>query len=102
LKKLIALLQDAGVWSEDYEDILEEIHAKCNECKAYSQTPPRPAVALSMASKLIRKSGGSEQVSQKGEAVFYKREGHDRWLGPKKVVFQDGRIVFVRHGGTFV
>ena len=29
----------------------------------------------------------------------YKRDGHDRWLGPGKVIFQDGKVVFVRHGG---
>ena len=34
--------------------------------------------------------------------MFYKREGKDRWLGPGKVVFQDGKVVFVRHGGIFV
>ena len=25
-----------------------------------------------------------------------------RWLGPGKVVFQDGHVIFVRHGGVFV
>ena len=33
---------------------------------------------------------------------FYKREGKDRWLGPANVVFQDGKVVFIRHGGIFV
>ena len=36
-----------------------------------------------------------------GEKVFYKREGNARWLGPAKVIFQDGSIVFVRHGGVY-
>ena len=44
----------------------------------------------------------SEQMFQNGDRVFYKREGKDRWLGPGKVVFQDGKVVFVRHGGIFV
>ena len=35
------------------------------------------------------------------EKVFYKREGNARWLGPAKVIFQDGNIVFVRHGGVY-
>ena len=34
--------------------------------------------------------------------MFYKREGKERWLGPATVVFQDGKVVFVRHGGIFV
>ena len=44
----------------------------------------------------------SEQVFEHGDRVFYKREGKERWLGPGKVVFQDGKVVFVRHGGVFV
>ena len=34
--------------------------------------------------------------------MFYKREGKERWLGPATVIFQDGKVVFVRHGGIFV
>ena len=44
----------------------------------------------------------SEQGFEHGDRVFYKREGKERWLGPGKVVFQDGKVVFVRHGGVFV
>ena len=51
---------------------------------------------------LRHKVRAAEQVYDHGDRVFYKREGKDRWLGPGKVVFQDGKVVFVRHGGTFV
>ena len=34
--------------------------------------------------------------------VYYKREGKERWLGPATVVFQNGKVVFVRHSGIFV
>ena len=34
--------------------------------------------------------------------MFYKREGKEKWKGPGKVVFQDGKVVFVRHGSVFV
>jgi hypothetical protein len=37
-----------------------------------------------------------------GDRVYYKRDGQDKWIGPGKVIFQDGRVVFVRHGGVFV
>ena len=37
-----------------------------------------------------------------GNRVFYCFEGKERWLGPGNVVFQDGKVVFVRHGGIFV
>ena len=34
--------------------------------------------------------------------VHYKRDGSTKWLGPGKVIFQDGRLVFVGHGGVYV
>ena len=34
--------------------------------------------------------------------MYYKRQGSEKYLGPGKVVFQDGKVVFVRHGGVFV
>ena len=51
LKKLKALLQDSGQLTEDYQEILEDIGEKCNLCKRYMKTPPRPAVGLPMASQ---------------------------------------------------
>jgi hypothetical protein len=44
----------------------------------------------------------SEQSFQHGEKVFYKRENHEKWLGPAKVLMQDGKVVFVRHGSAIV
>lgn len=44
----------------------------------------------------------SEEVFLPGDGVFYKRDGSNKWLGPGKVIFQDGKVVFVRHGGTYV
>ena len=34
--------------------------------------------------------------------LFYKREEKEEWLGPGKVAFQDGKVVFVRNGIVFV
>lgn len=33
---------------------------------------------------------------------FYKRQRSERWLEPEKVIFQDGKVIFVRHGSVFV
>ena len=44
----------------------------------------------------------AETIYQNGDTVFYKREGKERWLGPAGIVFQDGKVVFVRYGGIFV
>lgn len=37
-----------------------------------------------------------------GDRVYYKRLGSDEWRGPGIVIGQDGVVVFVRHGGTYV
>ena len=44
----------------------------------------------------------SEAVYQRGDKVFYKREGRQQWLGPAQVVFQDRKIVLLDHGGYFI
>jgi transposase InsO family protein len=67
----------------------------------------RKAFVESEADERIRRAlrckvRASEQVFNNGDRVYYKRESQERWLGPGKVVFQDGRVVFVRHGNVFV
>ena len=37
-----------------------------------------------------------------GDRVFYKRDDSNKWRGPGKVIGQDGKIVFIRHGGQLV
>ena len=44
----------------------------------------------------------TEETFNPGDNVFYKKEGKNRWLGPGKVIFQDGRVVFVRYGGVYI
>ena len=44
----------------------------------------------------------SEQVFNPGDKVYYKRDNQERWLGPAKVIFQDGKVVFVRHGAVWI
>ena len=44
----------------------------------------------------------SETVFKLGDRVYYKRENSTKWLGPGKVIGQDGKIVYVTHGGYFV
>ena len=43
----------------------------------------------------------AEETNVNGDAVYYKGEGKERWLGPAAVVFQDGTVVFVRNGRIF-
>ena len=54
-KKLVALLRDASVWSEDFKESLNKIYRECQLCKVHTQTPPRPVVALPMARRFNEK-----------------------------------------------
>ena len=53
--RLTALLKDAGVWREDYEETLAQIDEKCELCKIYSKTPSRQVVGMPLASKFNEK-----------------------------------------------
>ena len=40
--RLFALLKDAAVWKEEYEEIIEQINEECELCELYVKTPSRP------------------------------------------------------------
>ena len=42
-----------------------------------------------------------EHTYEHGDYVYYKRDRQDGWEGPAKVVFQDNKVILVRHGGFF-
>ena len=44
----------------------------------------------------------SNEIFEKGTEVFYKKDGQSQWLGPAKVLAQDGKLVFVRHGNQLL
>ncbi len=44
----------------------------------------------------------NSQVYESGTLVYYKKDNVDEWFGPAKVLFQDGRIVFIRHGAHII
>ena len=51
---------------------------------------------------LRHKISNIEQNFANGEYVYYKRDGKPMWLGPAKVIAQDGKVVFIRHGGNLI
>lgn len=81
--------------SEVFAKHLNSLHAAR---KAFIETEADERIRRALRHKVRV----SEQVFKKGDQVYYKREGHERWLGPGKVLCQDGKLIFVRHGGTFV
>ena len=51
LKRLSDLLKDAGVYDSECAEILLSISEKCEVCLKLHKTPPRPAVALPLATR---------------------------------------------------
>ena len=86
------------------------------EGKTFSETLAKHLDALHAARKAFTESENSERIRkalqkkictnntvyQNGDLVWYRRKDGDRATGPGKVVFQDGKVIFVRHGATFV
>ena len=83
------------VSTETVEYHLKALH-KAREAFIESESSERIRRAL------LHKMRASEQKFQYGEEVYYKREGQEAWAGPGKVIFQDGKVVFIRHGAYYV
>ena len=42
------------------------------------------------------------QHFEPGSSVYYKSDRQSIWLGPAKVLAQDGKVIFIRHGGQIL
>ena len=51
---------------------------------------------------LRRQLRPTDEKYETGDKVFYKRTDCVEWKGPGVVIGQDGVVIFVRHGGTYV
>ena len=65
----------------------------------------RQAFTRAESSERIRRAlryqiRSSDTAYQIGDKVYYRRNG--QWKGPGKVLGQDGKVIFVRHGSTYV
>ena len=81
--------------SKVFADHLNALH---KSRRAYIQTESSERIRRALRTKVR----AAEDIFKIGDRVYYKREGKEGWLGPATVVFQDGKVVFVRHGGIFV
>ena len=50
-----ALMEDAGVWKDEYQEELDSIHSTCQICKLYANTPARPVVSMTLANRFNEK-----------------------------------------------
>ena len=46
LSRLKALMADAGVWKDQYNEELCRVYDGCQTCKMYKKTPARPVVSM--------------------------------------------------------
>ena len=51
---------------------------------------------------LMSRVSTNNTIFTNGDRVWYKRERDGKWRGPAKVIFQDGKIIWVRHGSSAV
>ena len=92
-----------------------------NKLPAQEEGPMSIAVArhlnaLHAARKAFTKAESSERIKRalrhnvrvkeipffQGESVFYKRDDNNRWRGPGRVIGQDGKVLFIRHGSQLI
>jgi hypothetical protein len=84
--------------STSSETLTRHLNTLHESRRAFIQSEADERIRRALRSKVR----AAEETFDNGDFVFYKREGRERWLGPGKVVFQGGKVVFVRHGGVFV
>ena len=49
-----------------------------------------------------RKVCTNNVIYKNGHLVWYRKRDGDRAMGPGKVIFQDGKVIFLRHGSQFI
>ena len=43
-----------------------------------------------------------DEKYENGDIVYFKKENDPKWQGPAKVVFADGKVIFLRNGGQLI
>ncbi len=81
-------------------------HSKALEDQLKAMHESRTAFIKSQNCEKLRqalrtKIRTAQHVYNHGDYVYYRREKDDKWMGPGKVVYQDGKVICVRHGRYF-
>ena len=86
---------EEGTCSESLAKHLNLLHASRREFLK-SESCSKLKIALKAKIRCM------ETVYNNGDIVYYKRARDGKWMGPGEVVFQDGKVIFVRNGATFI
>ena len=74
------------------EALIKNIQAIHNSREAFAKAEKCEKLKLALNLKM---RAANRDYTQ-GELVYYKRDKDDKWLGPAKVIFQDGRVIGIR------
>ena len=70
--------------------LAEHLNALHTARQAFIQSESDERIRRALRTKIRT----NEQKFEHGDKVFYKRNGELRWLGPGKVLAQDGKVIF--------
>lgn len=87
-------------WEESTasEMVAKHLNALHSARKAFIHSESSSKLKAALKAKIRTNS----ETYDLGDIVYYKRMKDNRWMGPAKVVFQDGKVIFVRHGSTYI
>ena len=68
--RLKALMQDAGVWKDEYQEEMDSINNTCQTCKLYAKPPAKPVVSMPLASNFNKKVA-MDLKSWKGKYILH-------------------------------
>ncbi len=98
--KLPNILEDPPpTWEEPQKskemlDTLNAIHATRVE---YTKSERCERIRRALKAKIRI----NDTIYEKGDIVYFKKEGEETWRGPAKVVFQDSKVIFIRIGSIY-
>ena len=100
---VLPIIENTGLpaWDKvepDGESLRKHLKALKNARIAFVKAEAATKVKKALMSKVRTVSTDLER----GDIVYYRRDRDGEWKGPAKVIFQDSKIVFIRHGGSVI
>ena len=86
---------ECGNISEILTKHLQALHASR---KAFIASESCAKLKLALRSKVRC----SDETYINGDIVYFKKDTDSKWQGPAKVVFADGKVIFLRNGGQLI
>ena len=87
-------------WEENNvsSTLLKHLNALHATRKAFIASESCSKLKLALKSKIRC----SDELFSNGDIVYFKKDSDSAWQGPAKVVFADGKVIFLRNGGQLI